>query len=77
MAAALEAAEHWEMLADEQTRRGDWEAGHGRHAGAHRARAKSYKRAAESLRIEHRTGIAVCACCYKPLGRGSHIPGVR
>ncbi len=40
------------------------------HAG--RNMAALSLRAAESLRIERDTGIAVCTCCYKPIG-----PGIR
>lgn len=29
-------------------------------------RANIYKRTAEALRIQDRTGIAVCSCCHKP-----------
>jgi hypothetical protein len=27
----------------------------------------------EALRIELRTGIAVCSCCHKPYGEGNRI----
>lgn len=30
----------------------------------------AYRRAARSLEIQQETGIAVCACCFKPFGRG-------
>lgn len=30
----------------------------------------AYRRAARSIEIEQETGVAVCACCFKPFGRG-------
>ncbi|MBD1554672.1 hypothetical protein [Pseudomonas typographi] len=32
---------------------------------------KAYRRAARSIEIEQETGVAVCACCFKPFGRGT------
>ncbi|PVZ19956.1 MULTISPECIES: hypothetical protein [unclassified Pseudomonas] len=29
------------------------------------------RRAARSIEIEQETGVAVCACCFKPFGRGA------
>jgi hypothetical protein len=55
-------AQEWEALAKAQP---DTPAGQHRKA--------TYHRAAESLRIEAQTGVAVCACCYKPFGRGNSI----
>ena len=31
------------------------------------------ERAAESIRIEINTGVAVCSCCRKPYGRGNGL----
>ncbi|GGK52996.1 hypothetical protein SAMN04490189_4630 [Pseudomonas koreensis] len=31
----------------------------------------AYRRAARSIEIEQETGVAVCACCFKPFGRGT------
>lgn len=31
----------------------------------------AYRRAARSLEIEQVRGVAVCACCFKPFGRGT------
>ena len=59
---------HWNSLADAEVR--------GRNMGicvspgASMARERIYRRTAESLRIELRTGVAVCSCCHKPFGRG-------
>lgn len=36
-------------------------------------RAETYRRTAEALRIQIRTGQAVCVCCHKPFGRGTAI----
>ncbi|WP_148049547.1 hypothetical protein [Pseudomonas brassicacearum] len=30
----------------------------------------AYRRAARSIEIEQETGVAVCACCFKPFDRG-------
>lgn len=54
----LEAAGHWDALAAEQP--GD---------DCGRERAKLYRRTAEALRIQSKTGVAVCACCLKPYGQ--------
>jgi hypothetical protein len=55
-------AQEWETLAEAQP---DTPAG--------RSKRATYLRAAESLRIEAKTGVAVCVCCYKPFGRGTSI----
>jgi hypothetical protein len=55
-------AQEWEALANAQP---DTVVGH--------ARMATYLRTAESLRIQARTGVAVCVCCHKPLGRGISI----
>lgn len=39
--------------------------------------ASTYRRTAESLRIEERTGVAVCACCYKPFGSKEQIENMK
>lgn len=31
----------------------------------------AYRRAARSLEIQQETGVAVCACCFKPFGQGT------
>ena len=61
-----ESIAHWAKLADEQL---DTPPG--------RARRETYRRTAEALRIEQRTGVAVCTCCHKPFSRGLGIPGVK
>lgn len=32
--------------------------------------ANIYRRTARSIELEQETGVAVCACCFKPFGRG-------
>ena len=38
-----------------------------------KAQADLYRRTARSLRIQAETGVAVCVCCFKPIGRGNGI----
>ena len=52
-ASLAEAATAWDRLADSEI-------------NAHRK--STYERTAESLRIQIRSGVAVCVCCFKPLG---------
>jgi hypothetical protein len=33
--------------------------------------ANLYRRTARSIEIGQETGVAVCACCFKPFGRGT------
>ena len=33
--------------------------------------ANMYRRTARSIEIQQETGVAVCACCFKPFGRGT------
>lgn len=49
----------WLMVADEAERTGLTFA------------ANMYRRTARSIEIQMETGIAVCACCLKPFGRGT------
>ncbi len=73
--ASLEAsAAHWDALAEQQDRMAAAGLVHPTPAGH---RAETYRRTAEALRIEGRTGIPVCVCCHKPYGQGVRIPGVR
>lgn len=57
------AAKWWDHLADV-------EAVSYHSTNANRNQARLYRRAAEAIRIKIKTGIAVCACCHKPLGEG-------
>lgn len=60
-------ARWWDLLATAEGDRTKWD----KYAGTTGyARAHTYRRTAESLRIQERTGVAVCACCHKPLGGG-------
>lgn len=53
-----EAIEQWNKVADEAEKAGL------------RFAAQMYRNTARSIEIEAETGIAVCACCFKPFGRG-------
>ncbi|WP_434676193.1 hypothetical protein [Pseudomonas sp. D3-10] len=33
--------------------------------------ANMYRRTARSIEIKQETGVAVCACCFKPFGQGT------
>lgn len=33
--------------------------------------ARTYRATARSIELEQVTGVAVCACCFKPFGRGA------
>lgn len=60
---ALQHAAEWEALADREPR--DTEPS--------RARAATYRRTAESFRLEAADGKARCVCCLKPFARHSSI----
>ncbi|MFJ3117853.1 hypothetical protein ACIPI6_15060 [Pseudomonas protegens] len=49
----------WLLVADEAERAGLLSA------------AVMYRNTARSIEIQQETGIAVCACCFKPFGRGT------
>ena len=66
----IAAAEHWERLADECEERARWNREHGIDlsepgcsAGDHRAR--EYRRTAEALRLEAKTGRPHCTTCLR------------
>lgn len=63
------AADWWEHLAVVEECRLSWDKTADNETIA--ARSKMYRRTAEALRIRQRTGIAVCACCHKPLNSGA------
>lgn len=58
-----EAAAHWEQLADQEDEGGDREEARGSHAGAYRVRAATYRRTAQSIRLEIETGLPHCTVC--------------
>lgn len=60
-----EAAERWDALAANAIERGALGITDPMVAGY---QADTYQRTAESLRIQIRTGSAVCTCCFKPFG---------
>lgn len=68
---------HWEALAEAQvrleaidTQAGVWRGGP---SNPYQNRAEDYRRAAQALRIQKETGVAVCSCCFKPFGQGNGI----
>jgi hypothetical protein len=65
-AQAVESAEHWEKLAGEAERLGDWNRDHGPGVGAAYNKAALYRDAAKSCRMEAETGLPHCVCCLKP-----------
>lgn len=59
-------ARWWDLLADVELDKINWDKQS--EPGGLQYRANVYRRTAESLRIQERTGIAVCPCCHKPIG---------
>lgn len=39
------------------------------HPSTANAQASAYRRTVRALEIERDTGVAVCSCCHKPLGK--------
>jgi len=64
---------HWEKLADAEIEKEAWDIKVGVFSGEghspYQSRAETYRRAAKALRIQKETGVAVCACCFKPFGQ--------
>ena len=76
-AQALESAEHWERLATEAEDQARWDRDHGidlsnpgSSAGDHRARM--YRRTAEALHLEAKTGRPHCSECLGDHPNHSH-----
>lgn len=69
MSTLLDAAKVWRGLAAQEIRKAEIDSIYG-DTTSHKNRAEIYTRCAEALEIEHETGIKVCSCCHKPLGRG-------
>lgn len=67
-AQAVESGAHWERLAVEADRMGDWERERGQYDGAYRNKAKMYRDVVMACHLEAETGISHCACCLKPMG---------
>lgn len=64
---ALEtAARWWDHLAEVEMDKPKWDR-FSEKSGCE-FRAETYRRTAEALRIQERTGVAVCSCCHKPIG---------
>lgn len=67
------AIDHWRNLAAQERQAA---ADYGYRYGStdtYEARAQAYERAARSLEIQRDTGVAVCSCCFKPLGEGCRV----
>lgn len=58
----IDYAREWDALADEQDA----------NTAPGRARAETYRRTAESLRLEEQTGEGHCVCCLKPFRLHRH-----
>lgn len=67
-----EAAKYWDDLAIRELDRLNWDVLCADKESCE-FRANSFRRTAEALRIQIRTGIAVCSCCHKPIGEGMRI----
>jgi hypothetical protein len=64
---AAQAAEHWARLAGEEREQAVWDAAHGYgDVSCYHARAETYDRCAESLRLESTTGLTHCMCHLRP-----------
>jgi len=64
-AASEEMAAHWDRLADTVLAKKALDSAHGSVA-AHDAKIRTYRRTAESIRLEIATGRAHCVCCLSP-----------
>lgn len=62
-----ESAKYWDELAVKELDRLTWDKWADK-SGCE-FRANIYRRTAEALRIELRTGVSVCSCCHKPFGK--------
>lgn len=68
--AELEAsAQHWDKIARESLEKEEWDVKVGIRLSVGGHAARSYRRAAESLRLQIATGEPHCSCCLKPLER--------
>jgi len=66
MAEINTAIEHWEKLATAEDETAAYHEGRCEYGGVARNRAGMFRRTAEALRLELKTGKAHCACCLKP-----------
>lgn len=74
---ALEAAQHWEALADIAEDMARHEVAMGIHVGPVEStpvfhKARTYRNTAKSLRLGVETGLPHCACCLKPMAAATH-----
>ena len=64
------AAKHWEQLAEDEDK--SVREGISLSPQVSERRASIYRNTAEALRIQIRTGVAVCSCCHLPLKQTSY-----
>lgn len=64
-----ESIAHWEKLATEADAFAAYEESRGSSGAAYRENARTYRRTAESLRLQESTGLWHCVCCLKPKGQ--------
>ena len=77
----LDAAAHWERLADEKEAKARWDQNMGLIAGPVESSpgynaASTFRDCAASLRMEAETGLPHCACHLRPR-RAAHGPGAQ
>ena len=60
-------AEHWNHLANEQDKMGDYEASRGHYDGVHREKAALYRRTVVSLFLQSETGVVHCVDHLLPI----------
>jgi hypothetical protein len=65
----ISAIEHWKDLAEKERRSKVLDSRYGS-TKSHDCRIDLYERTARAIEIQLDTGIAVCSCCFKPLGPG-------
>lgn len=70
---ALESADHWDRLADEETARSEYEHAIGIHPqgipSAHDNKAATFRATAKALRLEAETGTPHCSCHFVAVDR--------
>jgi hypothetical protein len=61
-----ESAAHWNKLADDELRWASYEEGRGHYGGVHRNRAEMFRKTADSIELEIKTGKTHCTVCLGP-----------
>lgn len=73
------AIDDWSAIANSEDAMADFYESNGLPFGSvdtYRYRAEEYRRVVKSLQIELDTGIAVCACHFKPFGRNGVLSNI-